>query len=599
MLLVGELFTRELRRIDEEAELRTENAQLSQSEQRSLGVFDLSCVAMAWGDVQTGLIIRANRKYCEFTGYSESELLTLPEEELSVPEDRYKDRALLTPLAEDRVRSLTNERRYLRKDGKIVWGERTMTVVQEGALRYAFGMVQDITERKRARDEIAYLAAHDSLTDLMNRLVFHARLGEAIADRQPGSDIAALYLGLDEFKDINDAFGHPMGDAILVEVAARLRACVAKTDALARLGGDEFGIMRPNILNPEDVRELAQEIIDLFDTPFEIQGRPVKLSVGIGIALGPRDGANTEELSKKAAIALHEAKAAGRGAYRLFVPGMEERLIERQALKVDLAGALSGGQFEIHYQPVVDLITDTVLGFEALLRWRHPTKGSVSPAVFIPLAEETGLIVPIGEWVLNQACREATAWPGHITLAVNISPEQFKEKTLPLRVATALSNAGLAPARLEIEITESVLLDDSEANLACMRALKLLGVKIALDDFGTGYSSLAYLQRFPFDRIKIDKSFVNELVVREETKAIIRAVIGLGQSLGMRITAEGIETEEQLARIRAKGCSEAQGFLFSRAVPAIEIPGVLERFSGSRPPLRPIGREDNTFLSRA
>jgi diguanylate cyclase (GGDEF)-like protein/PAS domain S-box-containing protein len=564
IVLIAGLLKNEQFRADDESELKTVNAALSLEAARSQGVFERTGVAMAWSNLRTGHLVRANPQFAHFTGYSETELIGMRFNELSVPEDREKDSDSLRPFMEGAILSMNDERRYLRKDGVTVWGMRTLTAVWEGESWYIFAIVQDITERKRAREEIAYLASHDSLTGLVNRRVFLSEL--ASTRRRPLELIAVLYLDLGNFKEINDRLGHPVGDATLVEVAQRLRDCTADGDIVARTGGDEFAVLRRVAISPEAIRELAEKIINRVTEPFVRGGDVVKTGVSVGIAQGPRDGLDPEELIKRADIALYIAKAAGGSAYRFFEPEMEERTVARQALKLDLAAALSNDELELDYQPVIDLRLGGVASFEALLRWRHPRMGRIPPSDFIPLAEETGLIVPIGDWVVEQACTQAMTWPSHVGVAVNVSSVQFHGRTLALRIAEILAKTGLSAHRLELEITETVLLEDSEDNLRCLRDLRQLGVKIALDDFGTGYSSLHYLQRFHFDRIKIDRSFVMELVSRPEAKAVIGAIIALGHSLDMRITAEGVESQDQLERLVAKGCDEAQGFLISRPV---------------------------------
>ncbi len=583
IVVIGGLLQREQQRALDEAELRTLNASLSLQAAREQGVFESSGVAIAWVDLATGRLIRANPQYAKFTGYSEAELTNKQFDEMSVPEERESDVASLKSLAVGELSFVTDERRYVRKDGKVMWGLRTLTAVKEGgAPSTVFVTLQDITARKQAREEIAYLAEHDSLTGLFNRLVLHIEIADAITHRGPDKIVAMLFLDLDDFKLINDTLGHPTGDAVLVEMAGRLRATVAKGDIVARLGGNEFAVLCPAVTTEAEVRALAERLYDRITQPYATGGDPVKANVSIGISLGPRDGEDADALIKTADIALHAAKAAGNGSpYLFFQSEMEEQLVAREELKVDLTAALANNELEIEYQPSIDLRTGAVTSFEALLRWRHPLKGMMPPAEFIPIAEETGLIVPIGNWVLNQACREAMHWPAHVCVAVNVSPAQFSGGLFAPRVANALARSGLAPRRLELEITETLLLSGPDETQRNLRDLRQLGPKIALDDFGTGYSSLGYLQQFPFDRIKIDRSFVSELATRQASRTLVQAVIELGHSLGMRITAEGIETIEQLDLISAKGCDEAQGFLFSRSVPPHEVLALIERIEAS------------------
>ena len=583
IVVIFRLLERERRRAEEEAELRTLNATLSIQAAREQGVFESSGVAIAWADLGTGRIIRANPQYIKFTGYSEAELTSKRFDDMAIPEEREIDSAAIRALKSGALTFVTDEKRYLRKDGKVMWALRTLTAVKEGgAPRAAFVTLQDITARKQAREEIAYLAAHDSLTGLFNRLVFHSELAEAIVHRQADEMVATLFLDLDDFKVINDTLGHPTGDAILVEMAGRLRATVDDGDIVARLGGNEFAVLHRRAANEAEVRALAERLYDRITQPYPIGDDPVKADVSIGISLGPRDGEDADALIKTADIALHADKAAGSDSpYLFFEFEMEERLVAREELKIDLTAALANNELEIEYQPSVDLRTGAVTSFEALLRWRHPLKGMMPPSDFIPLAEETGLIVPIGDWVLYQACREATHWPAHVSVAVNVSSAQFSGRLFAPRVAKALARSGLDPRRLELEITETLLLSGTDETQRNLRDLRQLGLKIALDDFGTGYSSLGYLQQFPFDRIKIDRSFVSELATRPASRTLVRAVIELGHSLNMRITAEGIETLEQLDLVSSKGCDEVQGFLFSQSVPPREVLALIERIEAS------------------
>jgi diguanylate cyclase (GGDEF)-like protein len=387
-----------------------------------------------------------------------------------------------------------------------------------------------------------------------------------------------LCLDLDHFKNINDTLGHSVGDALLCAVTSRLRACVREADLVVRTGGDEFSIVQAGIDLPVGASTLAQRIIAEFHAPFDLGDHQVAIGTSIGIAIAPDDGSDPDQLLKNADMALYRAKANGRETFCFFEPEMDAKAQARRLLEIDLRKALAVGEFELHYQPVVNLEHNRISGFEALLRWNHPTRGKVSPDEFIPLAEETGLIVPIGEWVIRQACMEARTWPSDLQVAVNVSPLQFRGKTLVATVVSALAFAAFPAHRLELEITEAVLLQNNEATLSVLHQLRGLGVKISMDDFGTGYSSLSYLRSFPFDKIKIDQSFVRDLANNPDSIAIIRAVTGLGESFGMVTTAEGVETQEQLEQMRAEGCTEAQGYLFSKPQPASEVAHILSRF---------------------
>lgn len=433
---------------------------------------------------------------------------------------------------------------------------------------------EDITERRRVDAKIAHMARHDALTNLPNRVFFREQIEQAI-DR--GESPAVLCLDLDRFKRVNDSLGHPTGDALLRAVTERLQACVRATDTIARLGGDEFAIIQVGARQPNDGTLLATRLINALGQSFEIDGHEINVGTSIGIAVAPTDGNEPNQLLRNADLALYRAKADGGGTHHFFRPEMDAQMQARLILELELRKALVAGEFEVYYQPLVDSRTNEVAGFEALVRWNHPERGLVLPVEFIPLAEEIGLIVPLGEWVLREACVQATKWPGKLSVSVNLSPAQFRNRTLVLSVISALGSSGLPANRLELEITETVLLQDSAATLETLHQLRELGVRISMDDFGTGYSSLSYLRSFPFDKIKIDRSFVGELGKSSDGLAIIRAITGLGISLGMTTTAEGVETAEQLDLLRAEGCSQVQGFLYSPARPAKEIPALLQK----------------------
>jgi diguanylate cyclase (GGDEF)-like protein/PAS domain S-box-containing protein len=436
--------------------------------------------------------------------------------------------------------------------------------------------IVDVTERKQAEARIAHMAHHDALTGLPNRVLFHERLDEALGRvRRSGENLAVLCLDLDHFKSVNDTLGHPVGDELLRAVSARLRQCCRHNELVARLGGDEFAIIQPLTGTPVEASELAIRLISVVSEPYDVHGHEVVIGASIGIALAPADGEESDGLLRNADMALYRAKADGRGTSHFFEPEMDRRLQARRALELDLRKAFANGDFELFYQPLVTIESNEVSGFEALLRWRHPERGMISPMEFVPLAEEIGLITPLGEWVLRQACVEAERWPGALKIAVNLSPVQFRNRGVVHAVMSALAHSGLAPDRLELEITESVLLGETEANLATLHQLRKIGVRISMDDFGTGYSSLSYLRSFPFDKIKIDRSFVSEMVGRPDCLAIIRAITGLGASLGIATTAEGVETPEQLESLRAEGCTEVQGFLFSPPRPAGELSALM------------------------
>lgn len=430
---------------------------------------------------------------------------------------------------------------------------------------------EDVTERRQAEMKIAHMARHDALTDLPNRVLLRERLNDALAQVDRGGQLAVHYLDLDLFKNVNDSLGHPTGDELLRLVAQRLRACVKETDTISRVGGDEFFVIQTDVGNASDAERLARRIADAVRLPYDLHGHSVVIDVSIGIALAPDDGKDANELLKNADMALYGAKAAGRGIYRFFEPEMDARMKDRRALEVALRRAFDNNEFELYYQPVVNLGRDQVRCCEALLRWHHPERGMVSPVEFIPVAEEIGLIVALGERTIRWACRDAALWPDDVCVAVNLSPTQLASKTLLPTVLSALASSGLAPQRLELEITEAVLMQNSEVNLRALHRLRALGIKISMDDFGTGYSSLSYLRSFPFDKIKIDRCFIKGLGDGSESDAIVQAVTGLAESLGMTTTAEGVETREQLDLVRELGCTDVQGFYYSPPVPAREL----------------------------
>ena len=434
----------------------------------------------------------------------------------------------------------------------------------------------DITDRRRAEERIEHLAHYDALTDLPNRVLFVQQLEHELTRVARGEHCAVIYLDIDEFKSINDSLGHPIGDELLKSVAQRLKACVRACDVVARLGGDEFAIVQTGITEQSNVIDLVARIHDAIREPFECGGHRLLSDASIGIALAPLDGTDLETLLKNADLAMYSAKAGGRRTYRFFEPEMDARVQARRALELDLRQAITddafeAGGFEVYYQPLLSLQDDVITGCEALLRWRHPLRGMISPSEFIPVAEETGLIDKLGEWVLTTACMEAANWPDAIKIAVNISPVQFGSQALALKVAAALAASGLPARRLELEITEAVLIRDDNVALTILHSLRELGVRIALDDFGTGYSSLSYLQRFQFDKIKIDRCFVANITEPNGSASIVQAVVNIASSRNMTTTAEGVETNAQKEILRTLDCTEMQGWLFSAARPAAEI----------------------------
>ena len=431
---------------------------------------------------------------------------------------------------------------------------------------------QDITARRRAEEQIAFMARHDAVTLLPNRVMFRERIEMAVAQTDRAIAAAVLLLDLDHFKAVNDTLGHPIGDHLLRAVAGRLASCVRQVDTIARFGGDEFAVVQAGPERVEDVAILARRVTDVLSAPYEVDGHQVIIGVSIGIALLPADGSDPDVLLRNADIALYRAKADGRGVFRFFEPAMDAHLQQRRILELDLHRALEAREFVLFYQPLIDVSSGRVSGFEALMRWNHPTRGLLGPDRFIGATEEMGLIVPLGAWALAEACREAAAWPDDIKIAVNLSAAQFSGGDLVRAVTDALDGAGLEARRLTLEITESLLLHNTKQVLGILHELRGLGASISMDDFGTGYSSLSYLRAFPFDKIKIDQSFIRDLAHDKDAAAIVRAIISLGSALGMTTIAEGVETEDQFARLRVEGCTEVQGFLFSKPAPAVDVP---------------------------
>ena len=431
----------------------------------------------------------------------------------------------------------------------------------------------DITARRQAQTEVQKLACEDALTGLANRRV----LTETIDRLTAGSNqnFGVLCLDLDRFKNVNDTMGHAVGDQLLKAVAGRLRAALRPTDLVARLGGDEFAVVLREIKSARTCRIVVQRLVEAIGRPYDIDGRQILIGTSIGVAIGPADGQSTNDLLIAADLALYAAKAAGRGRYQFFAKEMNEEIKARQTIEGDLRIAITEQQLELHYQPIVNLKDNTVAGFEALARWTHPVKGPIAPDKFIPIAEDTGLIMVLGEWALREACRQAMKWPCEIGVAVNLSPLQFGNADLVKTVETVLLDTGLAASRLELEITEGLLMRNTERTVAILHGLRKLGVRIAMDDFGTGFSSLSYLQSFPFDRIKVDRSFVSKLGTTASAASVIKAVVEIAAASGMQTTAEGVETEEQRARLEALGYNEAQGYLFSRPLPLAQVAGVI------------------------
>lgn len=528
-------------------------------------------VGLSMFDVSDRLII-CNRIYCDMYGLPPEDTLrgrTYHE----IFADALRHGGIYAPIAE----VLADVRADREGATHLVYETDDQRILALGIQSIAGGgwlaIHEDITARRRVEEKIRHMARHDTLTDLGNRLLFRDSLEERLSELTDKENVAVLCIDLDRFKNVNDTLGHPVGDILLQAVADRLRSCISQNDIAARFGGDEFAIIQLSpVQQPEAASDLARRIVRIIGEPYEIDGQQIIIGASVGIAIAPLDGKNADILLKNADMALYTAKADGRGVYRFFRDEMSLRSQTRRLLELELRRALVAGELCLHYQPMFNMENREIVGFEALLRWNHPTRGIVPPNDFIWLAEEVGLIVPMGQWVVEQACRDAAAWPNDICIAVNVSPVQFRERNFADQVVAALAASGLEPHRLEIEITERVLIANTSMTLAILQRLHEIGVRIAMDDFGTGYSSLGYLRQFHFDRIKIDRSFVADLGEGDqESLAIVRAVAGLSSSLDIATTAEGVENEQQFERLRQEGCDTVQGFLLGMPMPAEDV----------------------------
>lgn len=551
--------------------LRVDITELKQREASFRLLFDGNPVPMIVCSQDSQRIISVNDAAIAHYGYSREDF-----EKLKVSDIQAFDQA--APWAGEQS---TEERaartwKHVKADGALIdVAIYSRLLVFEGQPAVLLALM-DITERKRAEARLAFMAQHDGLTGLPNRILLRQRLDELLAHtRRTGDKVAVLFLDLDNFKGINDTLGHAIGDKLLKGVTKRLRSSLREEDAIARLGSDEFAIVQAGVTRPEDVAFLARRLIDAISEPYLFDGHTIISGACVGIAIAPGDGDDAEKLLKNADMALSRAKSEGHGSLSFFESEMDARAQSRRRIELDLRNAIDHNVLQPHYQPLVDLKTGRITGFEALVRWPDPERGMIPPSEFIPVAEEAGLINAVGGLMLRRACMDAAQWPDEVRVAVNLSPLQFRIGNLLSVVMDALKTSGLSPKRLELEITETVLLDKSDQVLATLHALRALGVRISMDDFGTGYSSLSYLRSFPFDKIKIDRSFVQDLDSNHDGQAIMRSIISLGMGLGVTITAEGVETEAELSCLRAEGCHEGQGFLFSRARPNAEITQLL------------------------
>ena len=545
---------------------KTAQAKVTESEERFRRLADATFEGILIHD--GGRILDANQRLATLLGFEASDMIGNDLLELFAPDSRS---LVMSNMLADAAQPYEAVAR--RRDGSALTLELHSKPLPHAGRRAHVIAVRDVTDRKRSEERIHFLAHHDALTSLPNRVLFRDRLEWALARTKRGAEtLAVLCLDLDGFKEVNDCLGHPTGDALLIAVAERLRSCVREQDTVARLGGDEFAVIQTRIGEPHTVAILARRLLAALEPPFDLgDHQHTIMGASIGITIAPVDGKDPDQLLRNSDIALYRAKAEARGSFVFFEEQMNAALQARRALEQSLRRALDNDEFELHYQPQVELNSRAVVGFEALLRWRQLDGSLVPPAEFIPVAEETGLILQIGDWVLRRACREAARWPNQSKIAVNLSPVQFKRGDLVRLVSNALAEAGLAPSRLELEITENVILHDTEATLATLQRLKALGVSIAMDDFGTGYSSLSYLRKFPFDRIKIDRSFIRDIESNAGDASIVRAIIELGLCMGMAVTAEGVETDQQLSYLQGEYCHQAQGFYFGRPLATADL----------------------------
>lgn len=556
----------------------------SESRYRMIADYAADMIVRTRADRTRSYVSPASKK---LLGYEPQEIIDVDFADFLHPEDR-----AWVAFAYDRFltggeRDATHAYRLRHKNDSYIWVEAHWVAARKvpgdpfaDGETAVISILRDITERKATEAQIALMACHDPLSGLANRVLFNDRLHEALALVESGAMAAIASIDLDDFKGVNDTFGHAVGDALLRAVADRLRSCVRVGDTVARLGGDEFAIIFLDLRASGDATSNVSRILAELALPYEIEGQRVTIGASIGVTTAPVDGTNAATLLKNADLALYRAKGEGRNTYRVFEPEMLTRAITKRTLKNDLQRALAAGEFCVFYQPIVDLQTGEVDAFEALVRWRHPKRGLLAPNEFISLAEEMGAIVQLGEWILRDACAKATTWPSRIGLAVNLSPIQFEAGDLTATVAEALRFSGLDARRLDLEITENVLFLEDDRTLATLADLRASGCGISLDDFGTGYSSLRYVRSLKFDKLKIDRSFVMDMMHDVGSAAIVSAVIGLGQSLGIATIAEGIETREQYRALRAKGCAMGQGYLLSRPLPGADVETFIETFRG-------------------
>ena len=556
---------------------------LSEVERRlAATVFDCSSDAIIVTD-PSNVIISVNPAFCEITGFERAEVLGKDPKMLSSGrQDREFYAQMWKSLQE--VGKWNGEVWNRRKDGEVYpeWLSVSTVKNNKGDTTHYVGIFSDITERKQAEERVRHLAHYDALTDLPNRTLFHDRLQQAVIQAQRNREqVAVMFIDLDRFKVINDTLGHSTGDLLLQAVAQRLTNCIRQGDTVCRQGGDEFVILLPKVNHAEDAALVAQKILDALTQPFFIEGHELHISASVGISFFPSDGVSPEILMKHADVAMYRAKELGRNNYQFYFSSLNARSLERLALETSLRRAIEHGELELYYQPLVDAKGGALVGMEALVRWHHHDLGMILPGQFIPLAEETGLIVPIGEWVLRTACTQAQAWCkqgyGPLQISVNLSARQFRQADFAGHVRKVFEDTGFDPHCLELEVTESMLMNNLEENIITLNELKAMGISIAVDDFGTGYSSLSYLKRLPIDTLKIDRSFVGEVTGNRDDAAIVEAIISMAQSLSLKVIAEGVENVEQRDFLEAQHCDEMQGYLFSYPLPASQFVELLKK----------------------
>ena len=553
--------------------LRLECDRLRESEQLYSNLVELAAIGISQVDVN-GRFVHVNRRLCEMLGYTRDELLQLNVRAISHPEDLFETENGLQLLQSGQTDSFKVEKRYIRKDGTAIWVHLTIAARRgvDGRRLHDVSIVEDITERREAQSRVEYLATHDEMTGLVNRAVFNEMLDNAMArDKRYRRRFAVLFIDLDRFKIINDSLGHEGGDQLLKEMAARLRANVRKSDVLARFGGDEFVLLAQEVPDRQAASVVARNLLLLTMKPVRIAGQQVRVTASIGIALFPGDAQDANTLMKNADMAMYRAKEEGKNGFQFYSPLIGAVSEKRLQFETDLREAVGRNEMTLHYQAKVDIGSGEIRGVEALLRWSHPEFGDVSPAQFIPIAEESGLIVPLGLWAMKQACAQTVAWIAQglpaLSMAVNLSPRQFLDPNLVDSIRKVLEETGMPPNLLELEITESVMLHDIDTAVRKLIAIRDLGVRLAVDDFGTGYSSLSQLKRFPIDALKIDRSFIRGIPTDKDDMAITEAILALGKTLGVTIVAEGVETAEQQTFLMRHACHEMQGFYFSRPIP--------------------------------